>query len=234
MKRITDFIFEGLFLKKTPRSGFAFLGRGRESVAEHSFGATFIAYVLGQLARLGGKEVDLEKLLTLTLFHDLAEARTGDLNYVNKRYLVNREDLATNDALDSLPFRDALLSLREEWIENKTLEARLSRDADQLDMLVELKKHEAEGSPSAGEWIEYCRLRLKTDVGLKVLESILESRPDDWWFAKKEEYWVDPKGPEPPRETAPDGAPSATGKPAPATQSAAEKPGSGDPDKGGN
>jgi putative hydrolase of HD superfamily len=45
MKRMADLLFEARMLKETPRSGFQFLGAGRESVAEHVYSATFIAYV---------------------------------------------------------------------------------------------------------------------------------------------------------------------------------------------
>ncbi|MCK7513671.1 MAG: HD domain-containing protein [Desulfobacterales bacterium] len=49
MKRIADLLFEARMLKEIPRSGFQFLGAGRESVAEHVYTTTFIAYVMTQL-----------------------------------------------------------------------------------------------------------------------------------------------------------------------------------------
>ena len=95
MKPISDFIFEALFLKQIPRSGYQFLGAGRESVAEHVYAATLIAFVLSRLE----PQADTERLLTLCLFHDLPEARIGDMNYVQKRYVQTDEKAALADAL---------------------------------------------------------------------------------------------------------------------------------------
>ncbi|MGL4208477.1 MAG: HD domain-containing protein, partial [Candidatus Adiutrix sp.] len=83
--RIVDFLFEAMMLKRTPRSGYKFLGQGEETVAEHSFGVLIFAFVLAKM----NPEVDLGKILRLALFHDLPEARTGDLNYMNKRYIIS-------------------------------------------------------------------------------------------------------------------------------------------------
>lgn len=80
MKNIANFLFEAGMLKRTPRSGFQFLGSGVESVAEHIFRTTYIGYTLGKLVL----DVNVDRLVKMCLFHDLPEARTGDLNYVNK------------------------------------------------------------------------------------------------------------------------------------------------------
>jgi putative hydrolase of HD superfamily len=185
-------VFEGLFLKKIPRSGYLYLGRGAESVAEHSFGVIFLAYTLYQKAILLNPEVSLEKLLKLALFHDLAEARTGDLNYLNKRYVTSLEESATTDALKGLPFADELYLLYQEWKEGKTRESQLAADADQLDMIVELVKIRTEGSPSAEEWLNYALMRLKTQEGKELAQAILNRKPDTWWFEKNTSLWVNP------------------------------------------
>ncbi|MGD9506802.1 MAG: HD family hydrolase, partial [Syntrophobacteraceae bacterium] len=93
LKGVANFLFEVGMLKNTPRSGFQFLGSGEESVAEHSFRATVIGYTL---ARLSG-DADPFKVVSLCLFHDLPEARTGDMNYVNKRYVQVDENAAIDD-----------------------------------------------------------------------------------------------------------------------------------------
>jgi len=48
MKNIVNFLFEIGILKKTPRSGYQFLGTGNESVAEHSFRVAVIGYLLAK------------------------------------------------------------------------------------------------------------------------------------------------------------------------------------------
>ena len=93
MKHIAQLLFEARSLKRLPRSGYQFLGVGRESVAEHSFSTTFIAYVLSHMV----PEADARKLITMSLVHDLPEARVGDLNYVQKFYLQADEGAAVDD-----------------------------------------------------------------------------------------------------------------------------------------
>jgi putative hydrolase of HD superfamily len=90
MKNIVNFLFEVGILKKIPRSGYQFLGTGGESIADHSFRVAIIAYLLAKRE----PEADAQKAVLMSLFHDLPEARTGDHNYVNKRYVVVNEDKA--------------------------------------------------------------------------------------------------------------------------------------------
>ena len=62
--RVADFLFELGMLKRTPRSGFFFLGSGHESVAEHSFRTAAIGYTLGKLC----PEADAAQVALLCLF----------------------------------------------------------------------------------------------------------------------------------------------------------------------
>ena len=48
----------------------------------------------------------------MCLFHDLVEARTGDLNYVSKKYVQADEVAAVNDMTVNLPFGDEEEKLR--------------------------------------------------------------------------------------------------------------------------
>lgn len=191
MARLADFLFETATLKRTPRTGYQFLGRGHENVAEHSFGATAVAFVLGRMA----EGADISKLMAMALFHDLAEARTGDLNYVNKRYVAADEDAAFRDATSGLPFESELAGIWAEWRLGESLEARLAKDADQLDMILELKRLASHGWSQAADWLFYAIKRLATEPGKLLGERIMARGPDDWWFERKDELWVNPKSP---------------------------------------
>ena len=52
MDRIVEFLFEVGMLKRTPRSGWQFLGSGSESVAEHAFRTAWIRPVANACAFL--------------------------------------------------------------------------------------------------------------------------------------------------------------------------------------
>lgn len=47
-KKIVHFLYEAGQLAKTPRSYYAFLGHGQQSVAEHINRVAYISYALGQ------------------------------------------------------------------------------------------------------------------------------------------------------------------------------------------
>ena len=99
-ENITNFLFEVGILSKTPRSGFHFLGTGDQSVSEHNNRVMFIGYVLSLLE----ENVDLLKVLQMCLFHDIAETRVSDLNYVHQKYVEAKHDKAIEDLCNSLPF----------------------------------------------------------------------------------------------------------------------------------
>ncbi len=186
MKRLTEFLFEIGMLKKTPRSGFQFLGSSGESVADHSFRTAVIGYALAGLE----PEADLNRVILMCLFHDFAEARTGDHNYVNKKYVKSNEKGALKDQLRGLSFAEDVITLIDEFNEDASLEAKLARDADQLDMILELKAQLDTGNPTAEDWLKYAVKRLVTKHAKKMVEEILNCDSSDWWFEKKTDWWV--------------------------------------------
>lgn len=178
MDKIIKLIFEARYLKNLPRSGYTFLGNGNESVAEHSFIITFISYLLAKL----NPEADEKKLIIMSLIHDIPESRTGDINYVQKKYVKKDEQKAVNDITDSLFFGEEIKDLLEEFNEGKTLESKLAGDADQLAFLVDLKVLKDKGAKSVNKWIDSIMTRFKTKEGKKLAEQIISSDSDLWWL----------------------------------------------------
>jgi putative hydrolase of HD superfamily len=179
MKKVANLLFEAKMLKEIPRSGFHFLGAGNESVAEHSFCTTFIAYVMSQLE----PGVDALKLISMCLLHDLAEARIGDLNTVHKKYVRADESAALEDATRGLAFGQNLINLVQEYNEGRTTEAKLSHDADQLALILELKDLRDIGYKPPKGWIENVIKRVKTETGRKIGSAIISTKRDDWWIS---------------------------------------------------
>ncbi len=186
LKSIVNFFFELGMLKKTPRSGFQFLGSGRESVADHAFRVAAIGYTMARL----DKEADTFAVVLMCLFHDMPESRTGDLNYVNKRYVDIKQEQAIRDLAKTLPFGDELQKLLEEFDRGETREAQLTRDADQLDLILGLKEHQDLGNRYAEDWIHFARKRLKTELGKKLAVQILKTDSSAWWFEGKDHWWT--------------------------------------------
>ena len=186
MKRVVEFLFEVGMLKKTPRTGYQFLGTGKESVADHSFRTAIIGYILA----IQTPEADLNKVILMCLFHDFSEARTGDHNYVNKKYVKADEAGALRDQVRGLPFGNEVIALSNEFNEDVTLEAQLSRDADQLDLILELKEQLDFGNPNAKDWLDFAVKRLLTENAREMAREILETDSANWWFDKKTDWWV--------------------------------------------
>jgi putative hydrolase of HD superfamily len=177
MKPIADLLFEACFLKNLPRSGYQYLGAGSESVAEHVYGTTFIAFVMAQLE----PNVDALRLISMCLVHDLPETRVGDLNYVQKHYLTKDESGALRDTLKDIPFADRIESLTAEFEAGETLESRLAHDADQLALLIDLKSLKDTGYQAPDNWLPHVRKRLKTELGKGLGEAVLQGEHDGWW-----------------------------------------------------
>ncbi len=184
LKRISDFLFEVGMLKKTPRTGYQFLGSGSENVAEHSYRTAIIGLILGLKENL-----DWKKIVLMCLFHDLHEARTGDFNYVYRRYNRAKEERAISDALKDTPLEEVILPLLEELEEVETKEAEIAQDADQLDLILNLKEQMDLGNPYAGKWLRYALERLRTDAGRELAEKIMETDHTDWWFEGVDKTW---------------------------------------------
>lgn len=184
--QITHFAYETSIHSRTPRSGLWFLGSGHQSVAEHIFHTAMIAYALARLV----PAADRHKVVMMALFHDLGEGRTSDHNYVHQRYGRLAESEAVSDIAQSVPFGSEILDLFEEFERKETLEAKLVRDADQLEFISTLRAEEVKGNQKARKWLPPVLARLKTAVGKKLGRALMKTHPDAWWFDVKDQWFV--------------------------------------------
>ena len=178
MKQIANLLFEVRMLKDLTRSGYAFLGSGKESVAEHSFMTAFICFALAKM----DLTCNGERLVAMALVHDLAEARTGDLNYVEKKYSIVDEAKAVSHLTKNLPFGNDIENLVDEFNAGETKEAKLAKDADQLSFILELKKLDDIGAKGQEKWLPVVMKRLKTSEGRQLALSIMGTKWDEWWM----------------------------------------------------
>lgn len=184
-KKIVDFLFEVGMLAKTPRSGFFFLGSGEQSVAEHINRVSYIGFVLASM----DKNIDASKVLKMCLFHDIAETRISDLNYVHQKYIESKEDEALKDLTKPLPFGEEIKETIKEYEERETKEAKLAKDADNLEFLLSLKEQVDIGNERAKTWIPSLIKRFLTEEAKMLAEVIVETDSDDWWFGDKDDGW---------------------------------------------
>lgn len=186
MESIANFLFEVGMLNKTPRSGYQFLGSGRESVAEHILRTIFVGYSLCKM----DKSLDELRVLKMCLFHDLPEARTGDMNYVNKKYVEVDEKKAVRELTESLFFGSDIKAVIDEFNRKETKEALIALDADQIALILQLKEYGDLGNKYSEEWIKYARRRLYTKEAKELAGKIIKTDSSNWWFREKSDWWV--------------------------------------------
>ncbi len=188
MSQAANYFHEVGMLNRTPRSGFAFLGSGKQSVSEHCFRMLHIAFYL---ARVSPDPVDELHLLHLVMFHDLPEARTGDLNYENQKYVSVNDEKVWGDLERELPHGKEIVEHIREFEARETPAAKIANDADQLELLCMLKELRDLGNARVDDWIPPLLARLKTETGKTLAEEILATRPDAWWLANRNDpYWI--------------------------------------------
>lgn len=182
---VVNFLFEVGILSKTPRSGFFFLGSGEQTVAEHINRTTYIGYCLGKIAG----DVDTGKLVQMCLFHDISESRISDLNYVHQKYTERLEKKAHKDLTNSLPFGKDIKEILDEYENRETKEAKLTKDADNLELLLSLKEQTDIGNERAKTWMPNTLKRLLTKEAKILAKKIVETDSDRWWYGNKEDDW---------------------------------------------
>ncbi len=185
-KSIVNFLFEVGMLAHTPRSGFFYLGSGAQSTSEHTTRTLYIGFVL---AIMEG-DVDMEKVLKLCLFHDLAEARVSDLNYVHQKYVERFEDKAIDDLAATVEFGHEITAIFNEAKEKKTKESIVTKDADNLEWILSLKEQVDIGNARAETWLPSAIKRLKTKSAQQLAETIMKTKSDEWWFNPDDNWWV--------------------------------------------
>jgi len=122
-------------LKDAVRHSYTSGGR-RESVAEHSWRITLMAYFVSDEF----PEVDLLKIMKMCLIHDLGEAFTGDIPAFEK---TDKDSEKEADVLGkwvkTLPelFNKEMAELYQEMEEQQTLEARIYKALDKLEALIQ-------------------------------------------------------------------------------------------------
>lgn len=189
LERLADFFNEAGMLRKIARSGFVFLGSGKESVAEHSFRTAIIGFSLAHLLN-----ADVARTVFLCLFHDMHEARTGDLNYVNYRYDISNAKKALEDCVTDTGLENEILGFFQEFEQTETMEAQIAKDADQLDLICNLQEELYKGNEFAKEWLDSALLRLRLPESRKIAQIILRTDPNRWWFGNVEKrWWIDRK-----------------------------------------
>ena len=149
-------------LKRLDRTGWTLRGlpNGTESVAAHSFGVGVTAMLLADEFVSRGISLDVEKVLRIALLHDWAEVRVGDMPrtatfYFGSDARKEAETAAFSDVVRDVDSAEGLYgSLYSDYEQRSSLEARLVKVADVLDLLVQVLALERAGARGLDEFWE--------------------------------------------------------------------------------
>jgi putative hydrolase of HD superfamily len=152
-------------LKNLDRTGWTLRGLAprTESVAAHSFGVGVTAMMLTDELAAQGIKIDSERVLRMSLLHDWAEARIGDMpktatHYFGSEQRKRAESAAFEDIVEGLAAGgDLYRELFKDYEERDSLEARLVKAADVIDLLVEVLALERAGVMGLDEFWEVAR-----------------------------------------------------------------------------
>jgi len=185
-KKLVDFLFETRILKYLPKSSLSYLRSPfPENVAEHTFYVTIIASILANL-----EKADENKIIKMALIHDLAEVRGGERNLINKFYsqTLNEPRIIKEISKDHNLKNFGIEKLFEEFFEEKTKEAKITKDADVLaDMLLEKEVLDS-GNQKAKRWLAVSLSRLKTKGGKDLGKLLIGTDSDAWWLQIAKKY----------------------------------------------
>ena len=182
---IAKFLYEMGQLKRVKRSGWWIAGvKDPESVAEHTFRTAVIAYLLARL-----EKADAGKAVLMALFHDLPETRTNDAHRIVRRYTDWRgvDQKAMTEQSKRLPdaVANEVASFFEEFEKEVSPEAKLARDADLLECLIQAREYQALGYQDVADWILNAQTALITESAKAIAAECLRTEPKEWWQGLK-------------------------------------------------
>ncbi len=151
-EHLLDLLCELQALDRVPRSGYVLRGVAEpESVTEHSWHVLFLVWALGRDV----PGLDVARAVEIALVHDLAELRVGDLPRTAGRYFPEGAKAAAESAAMAeilAPLPEDARALYAEYQAAETLEARLVKACDKLQLMLKVSVYEGWGAQGLAEF----------------------------------------------------------------------------------
>lgn len=180
MERDLEFLYELGAIRLIPRQWHRFHMGNVGDLADHHFRVIWLSLIIA--AREGGK-IDTEKMMKMALVHDIAESRTGDADYLARQYVIRHEEQGLADMLDGTALQDEFIALYKEYEKRECLEAKIVKDADNIDVDLELREQASQGHKLPEDWREHRQslmAKMYTKTGKAIKAAIEDSNPHDW------------------------------------------------------
>lgn len=165
-ENILAFFHELGILKKVPRTGWLWRSiPDCESIADHCYRVNIIAMTLcdyiNSRAKKPADRLDFEKVMRMSVLHEICECRTGDIPYPAQKYIgahvkTSAETMAVRDMTEPLGFMPAGF-YSDLWLEfenGASPEGKLVKAADKLELLLQAVEYEKAGAKTLGDFWE--------------------------------------------------------------------------------
>jgi len=147
------------------------------------------AMLLTDCCKARGVAIDVEKVLRIALLHDWAETRVGDMPrtatlYFGSAARKQAETAAFADIVNPLDADGSYAALYDDYERRESLEARLVKAADVLDLLIQVLALERAGARGLDEFWEVAENPefnlegVAEQIVLELLRSILKARSE--------------------------------------------------------
>lgn len=177
-KRNVDFLYEMGTLRYIPRIWRQFLNKDFANLSEHMFRVAWIAMIIAK-----EEKADINKVIKIALMHDITESRNSDVHYLSRMYTQRDEHSAIKDLLKGTSLEEEFMALFHEYEERQSLEAKIVKDADNLDVDMELQEQYVNGiklKENFQEMRNNVYELLFTETAKKLWKELQASNPHDW------------------------------------------------------
>jgi len=180
-------MFEISSLRNVERGWRQHLGVDCANDLEHTIRVAWMALMIARSEGVTNEE----KILKMALVHDMAETRTSDHSYVQKVYVQADEEKAADHLFEGT----TIANMREvlaEYDARQSMEAKIVKDADNLDIDLELKELAETGHKLPEKWKTFRRKirdeKLYTNTAQEMWDEFQTADVHSWHF--KANKWV--------------------------------------------
>lgn len=180
LARDVEFLFEIGSLRHVQRQWRQFLNPDFANLSEHTLRVVWIALLICS----DEPKADSGKVAKMALVHDLSESRSVDVHYLSRQYVERNELAAVTDSLDETGLNQEFLELWKEYEQRESLEAKIVKDADNLEVDLELREQAARGQQLSADFAKMrahvAKTKLYTNAARQLWDQIKTANPHDW------------------------------------------------------
>ncbi|VFQ95182.1 unnamed protein product [Cuscuta campestris] len=165
-------------LKTTKRTGWVYRGvKDPESISDHMYRMGVMALISTDLPG-----VDRDRCVKMAIVHDIAEAIVGDItpaDGVSKTEKSRREREAIEDMCKLLGGGPRAKEIKDLWLEYEdcsSLEAKVVKDFDKVEMILQALEYEIEQGKDLDEFFQSTAGKFQTEVGKAWAAEIISRR----------------------------------------------------------